>query len=300
MKENVFLGNEGLTSTSANHYCNIAQECIQADTERLEGIKLYQTTICSIVGGEPKLMSVGCNTIDFMDSSLKRIAEMNSFCAWVREALKKKEALINFIKNEASFEEWAKNNGIEIPKAPQAPAYIQPAKEEEIFDTWDMDKRNKYLMLEAFASTYGKYIHPKGAFSKARKSLHQVINSPIYKEDSGRDLIIYNRTPTIDVDFVDSEFMRIQNIYRQYEKELNAMKAELRETLNKVNLERENTYRTLTEEHKAKFDSYCSELASIKSKFNAWKISECEKISKLKIVLPEELLDTFKELKKYE
>nr|DAV59885.1 MAG TPA: hypothetical protein [Caudoviricetes sp.] len=51
MKESVFFGNEGLTSTSANYYANVAQEMIQAATERLNSVRFYQVFVASIGGG---------------------------------------------------------------------------------------------------------------------------------------------------------------------------------------------------------------------------------------------------------
>lgn len=44
MKESVFFGNEGLTSTSANYYANVAQEMIQAATEQCEVLP----SVCSL------------------------------------------------------------------------------------------------------------------------------------------------------------------------------------------------------------------------------------------------------------
>lgn len=48
MKESVFFGNEGLTSTSANYYANVAQEMIQAATERLNSVTRSSTLISSL------------------------------------------------------------------------------------------------------------------------------------------------------------------------------------------------------------------------------------------------------------
>lgn len=94
MKESVFFGNEGLTSTSANYYANVAQEMIQAATERLNSVRFYQVFVASIGGGEKQLMTVGQTSLDFIKDDLEKSAEMNSFCAWVREAIKEKEGMI--------------------------------------------------------------------------------------------------------------------------------------------------------------------------------------------------------------
>lgn len=61
MKESVFFGNEGLTSTSANYYANVAQEMIQAATERLNSVRFYQVFVASIGGGGEAINDSGSN-----------------------------------------------------------------------------------------------------------------------------------------------------------------------------------------------------------------------------------------------
>lgn len=297
MKENVFFGSEGLTSTSANYYANIAQEMIQAASERLNSVKFYQVSVASIGGGEKQLMTVGQNSLDFIKQDLEESAAMNSFCAWVREAIKKKEEMFSDIA-ATSMEKWARETCTEIPVQPQYPDSPLRVEEKEIIESWDFNKRNRYLSLEAFAATYGKYIHPKGAFSKARKEVHAAKNCPIYKEGAGRDLILYYQDPTIDVEKVDELFMALQDTYRMYEKELNAMKAEIKETINKVSIIDEQDYQERIAIFKADYEKYNSAMQDLRSRFNNWKTSEQERISALKIILPNNLLQTFEKIKK--
>lgn len=296
---NVFFGSEGLTSTSANYYANIAQELIQAATERLNGVRFYEVSVSSLDAPNTKLMSTGNKSLDFINEDLKKVAEMNSFCAWVREAIKRKEALLVKVTN-TSLNDWAKNAGIPIPEAPSYPESVAEITEENVIDSWDTNKRNKYLRLEAFASTYGKYIHPKGAFSKARKDVHAAENCPIYKEGSGRDLILYYQNPTIKVDKVDEMFISLQNTYRSYEKELNEMKAEIKKTINDTNVANEQEYQEKLFAFVEEGKEYQSVMDDIRSKFNAWKTSKREEISNLKIILPKDLLGIFNEIKKQE
>ncbi len=298
MEESVFFGNEGLTSTNANYYCNIAKESLQEFTERLNSVRFCEVSVSPIDGvGDPKLMTLGIKSVDFIKSDLERIANMNSFCAWVREAIKKKDKMLSNISNYER-DKWAKEKGIEIPEAPNYPAKTEAITEEDVINSWDKNKRNKYLKYEAFASTYGKYIHPSGAFSKARKDAHSALNNPIYKEGSGKDLLLYYQKPSIPIEKIELMFMELQNIYRSYEKELNAMKAEIKESVNKLNSEKEDEYKRKLAEYKKEFDTYSLTLADIDSQFSSWKISEKERISKLNIVLPSNLLEIFNEIKK--
>lgn len=45
---NVYFGENGLTSTSGSFYANVAKEMIQRTEERLNGVKFYQTSIAPI------------------------------------------------------------------------------------------------------------------------------------------------------------------------------------------------------------------------------------------------------------
>lgn len=93
---------------------------IQAATERLNGVKFYQVSVASI--GEKQLMTVGQTSIGFIKNDLEKCAE--SFCAWVREAIKKKEEMISYLA-ATSIEKWAKENGIEIPEQPEYPESLR-------------------------------------------------------------------------------------------------------------------------------------------------------------------------------
>lgn len=297
MKESVFFGNEGLTSTSANYYANVAQEMVQSLIESLNGIKLYDIDISSINSQLQQVMSKGWKSLGSIKENLEQIAKMNSFCAWVREAIKEKDSQLESLK-ELTLEEWMANTGYEVPKAPRYPEYPLSMTEEDIINSWDINKKNKYLKLEAFASTYGKYIHPKGAFSKARKDLHNVENNPITKEGSGRDLILYYYTPTVSSVEVENMFFELQETYRSYEKELNAMKAEVKAEANRIYMERQQEFQKKVDEYKNEYDKYNSAMSIARSNFNSWVTSERDRISQLKIVLPSDLLDVFQEIKK--
>lgn len=294
---NVYFGAEGLNSTSANYYANVAQEMIQSITESLNGIKLYETCVSSIDSQASKLMSKGWTSLDSIKTGLEQIAKMNAFCAWVREAIKEKDSQLTNLK-ELTIENWMVNTGYEVPKAPSYPEYPLALTEEDIINSWDINKRNKYLKLEAFASTYGKYIHPKGAFSKARKDLHNAENNPITKEGSGRDLILYYYKPTVDSFNVEKLFFELQEIYRSYEKELNAMKVEIQAEVNRLYMERQQEFQKKVDEYKNKHDKYNSAMSVARSNFHNWITAERERISQLKIVLPSNLLETFQEIKK--
>ena len=63
-------------------------------------------------------------------------------------------------------------------------------------------------------------------------------------------------------------------------------------------MEREQEFRRKVDEYNKQYDEYNLAMRVARSDFNNWVTSERERISKLKIVLPSNLLDTFKEIQK--
>lgn len=293
---NVYFSKDGITSTEGNHYCNIAKELCQAANERLKNVKFFNTFISVVGSNEKQLMSEGNKDIEFILEDLQTVASMNSFCAWVREAIKEKEEQQGIV-SKTIIERWAKMNDISIPESPEHPKSPVTITELDVINSWDIEKRNKYLKLEAFAATYGKYIHPDGDYSEARKKAHIALNNPIRKEGTGRDTILYYTKESVPIEDVDNLFMILQNQHRTYEKELNQMKFEIKDSVNKATVSANDKYQEELSIWKIKNNEYNSLVLELTSKFNTWKTNELERISKLKIAIPDALKETFKVIK---
>ena len=293
---NVYFSNEGMTSTAANFYANIAKELQNAATERLNSVKFFKTSVAVIGSNDKQLMEAGNDSLDFIPNDLKTLAEMNAFCAWVREAIKEKESQLVTV-NRGSIETWANAMGIELPVMPEYPRDPKIPSETDVINSWDINKRNKYLRLEAFASTIGKYIHPDGAYSKARKKAHTAINNPITKEGTGRDMILYYTESSVDIKSVDDMFMMLQDQYRGYEQELNQMKAEIKDTVNDLTREIYDAHAKEYDKYKELSRAYNTAWGDLRTQFTTWRTNQLERISKLKITIPNALKDTFNKIK---
>ena len=288
---------EGITSTQGSFLCNIAKELQQAAINRLNSVKFFDTTISVIGSNEKQLMSAGNTSLDFIEEDLQLVASLNAFCAWVREAIKEKEEQQSDVR-KLTFDEWAEQLSIELPTSPKHPSKPSTITEQSILDSWNIDKRNKYLELEAFASTIGKYIHPNGEYSCARERAHNAINKPISKEGSGRDTVLYHTTPSISIENVDNLYMFLQSKHREYEKQLNMMKAEIKESVAKLTVENNQHYENLLEIYRKEYSDYNSKLLELRSQYNTWITKTLENISKYKIAIPNNLKETFNLLKK--
>lgn len=271
---------KGLTSTSANFLANKGKEIIKEYQKQLEELSFVSESV-ELISGERKLLKQGVRDLSFIKELLDKIAQINCFCAWVREAIKAKDSLL--AANKAlSIIDYAESIDKTVPVEPERPELIT---EEDVINDFDIKERNHYLSLEAMAATYGKYIHPGGAISNAREIYLQKKSSPSVIMGSGRDAIIY--TYELTALNVDSTFLKLQEDYRTFEKELNYLKYQIKEKVNSHNLK-------IQEEYKVKYNEYSSAISELYNEKQQFVLEENERLVNLKIVIPNELEATFK------
>ena len=162
---------------------------------------------------------------------------------------------------------------------------------------WSADKLNRYYTLNSEAAVIGKYIHDSGAIAKARKDLVNKMANPSTVSGQGRETIVYKYIPSVDTEIVEGIYMSLLAKHRKLNAELNSLKAEIKETINKKNIEASIAFRDKHTEWEYKISEYYSLVKQRDAKINEYKISEKERISKLKINVPSSLMDTYKEIK---
>ena len=278
-KNMTFLSQNGITSTSANHISNMAKEAYQATEEELNQIQLYDYSI-SLIGGEQTLLKAGSGIVYLsgLKEKLGFIAQLKSLIAWLREAIKAKQAVVTAMET-ISNEALAATEGIEMPESPTAKSRLT---EDEIVAEWDVKKRNRFYSLDTQCAVLGQFIHPKGAFSKARKDYANALVEPHKVEANGRDTLIYTKTPTVRVEDVDSVFFALQKSYREKQAELNSMKHEIEMAIQKDDQEKAVQERAEVTEYLAKMEGINANLKVLRNK-------KLEELRALKIVIPEQL-----------
>lgn len=300
METRSFFGQSGLTSTSANHFANLAKEVVRKLKTYLESLKFYSTNI-SIIGSPTNgTINVGNSVEEFktIKSSLESIAKLNSLIAFFREAIKEKERLTKEAK-EWEDDEVRKAYDIHYHEIYQT----QPHKatyltEEEVIESWSIGEQEKFLSLEAEAAVLGKFIHEDGALSNARVDLMHKISHPISVNENGRDTIIYNYTPTASQEVVDELFFELQTKHRKIQAELNGMKKTIEDTITQHNIKVDNDYRLALQEFNAKKSKLDDEMQEIVEAENKKRQEMLLEVQALKIVVPNRLKDIFEELQK--
>lgn len=292
---NVFFENGFMTSTEAQNICNIAKEAVTNEHERLSAVSFYDTEIASIISPEAFIKTkISPNDISWISESLDKIGRYNALNAWLKEAIKAKEEAMD----EVDIMDVTTLDFYEDYIKPEEPTIgYDSFDEEKVMSEWSADKLNRYYTLNSEAAVIGKYIHDSGAIAKARKDLVNKMANPSTVSGQGRETIVYKYIPSVDTEVVEGIYMSLLAKHRKLNAELNSLKAEIKETINKKNIEASIAFRDKHTEWEYKISEYYSLVKQRNAKINEYKISEKERISKLKINVPSSLMDTYKEIK---
>ena len=284
----VFFSDNGLTSTSANHVANLAKEYVQNIEKDLNNTSFVNTSVTLIDSNNNVKISIGKDAtfLELIETKLNKISEAKSLIAWLREALKAKEN-IQAELNRLSLVDWVKMEKNEtLPEYPERDHYMM---EDDYYASLNIKDRNRYYMLETQAAVYGKYIHPSGAFSKAREELSDRLNKPHDVKEEGRDTIIYNYNPSVEQSKVEDLFFKLQKDYRQVQAQLNGMKHECELALSENRISMDNAY-------KEKLNKYSQVINAYTAEYNVWTKKKSQEYASLKIAIPDNLKSIYNEV----
>lgn len=333
-----FVEHGGLSSTSAKHLSNLAQEKTKEFREKLRNPVLYDTYIQSICGSsvEPIQMSVGIGSeeLERFPEYLAEISKMSSFTAYIMEAIKNKAAALEEVKSITysrwmkevkgqpepeiiSYQDWLEKNNLTEPEVTIKPLPI-PVEETDtkvLIYRKPMSLMIEYFRLDTEASVLGKFCHQEDApFNVSRQDYLDKLNNPVTKDGSGRDTCVLSYKPSVTKEELEKSFEGLQSRYREVESRLNKIKFDLLSeesarvasaakehalsvsqwTAERVRVEEEE--KQLAKQYRAYAESVSDEIKNGKAELEEWRVSERERISKLKIALPESLQDTWKYL----
>lgn len=273
MLDSNFLGTEGRTSTSCNHLANLAKEHYRK-LERMIDSATFVTKKVTIVGQGESTISQGITDISIINNSLKEISQCKALIAYLREAIKEKDNLLAEAKKYISDEqkELAKNITRQEPHIDDS----------DIIDSWPLEKRVRYYSLEAHAAVYGKAIHQDGSVSKQRELLHKSLLGESNVTTLASNVAIYSNTPSIDTQVLEDSYFNLQKKYREYQASLNSLKTEIDDAVNAHNNQVDEEYNEAYKKWAAEYQSICNRDALERNK-------EVQRISKLKIIIPDNL-----------
>ena len=221
-KYEIFFGENGLTNTSANHVANKIKEYIRNEETAISNISFLTKDVELLVNDSKKRVRTGLDNKDInnLTGTLKFIGDCKGLAAWLREAIKAKEAALKEV-DYISMLEWAEQNSFIVP---QLPAREHVMTEDDVVSEMPVNERVKYYTIEAKVAAIGKAIHNNGAFAEARKEAQMRQSKPIDIIGEGRDAMIYTYTLSADQETIDNEFMNLVNMHRELQAELNKIK----------------------------------------------------------------------------
>jgi Zn-dependent M32 family carboxypeptidase len=272
-----FFSNTGLTSTSANYICNIAKEYLETLHVEIRAFKPYDTYMGLIDSSTKHLVSSGNTDIAILQGHIHVIADINGLVAWLREAIKQKDDLLQYAEAQVRYS---------FRPAPEYPQRPTPISKEDVMKEWSAEKLSRYYAIEAVAIHYGKYIHPKMPISEIKSDFIKKINNPRIVTGEGHDAMLEEYQPTFELHKINFTFMQLQQTYREAEKRLNSIKAEIKEAMTEKNRVQSSYYQQILSQYKA-------DQALWETEFNQAVEDEIEKISQYKIVIPDQFREIY-------
>lgn len=280
-KHEIFFGENGLTSTSANHCANMCKEMYQHLQEEIDNFQLCDESI-SLLGANmvPTQYATG-KTVEFLESlpdKLHDIAALKSLIAWLREAIKARKALAEELE-ETDLVDWCAEQGIEYPVSPSRDHVLT---EDEYYGSLNIKERNAYYALETKCSTIGKFIHENGKLSTERRKLTVVRENPNILRENGRDTTVVIRIPSVSVEAVDKVFFALQTKHREYQAALNAIK-------HKCELAIEASQLAADAKFREEYVAYQTRRQELQAQFTEWQHKQTIALQALKIIIPDNL-----------
>jgi len=280
-KDKIFFGEQGLTSTSANHVANMAKEMYQHLEEELGNFSFCNESI-SLLGANmvPTQYTTGKDSafLKSLPEKLRTIAELKSLIAWLREAIKARKALSSALEG-IDMIDWCAQQGIDPPSVPVRPDVLT---EDEYYGSLNIKERNAYYALETKCAVIGKFIHEDGKFNNERKRLTEVIENPNILRENGRDTTIIRREPSVTTEQVDEVFFELQAKHREYQAALNAIKHKCELAIEQSRIEADAKYNADCGVYKSTYDE-------LHGRFTEWKHQQVIALQKLKIIIPDNL-----------
>ena len=295
----IYFGEEGLTSASANHVSAMANVMVEDIKQHVKTLRLYNKYI-RVIGEEETLVEERIDTLEEIMDAVNRISKGNSLIAWLREAIKEREAAINNVNNLTLNSYVKAITGEEMEERP-----IQPQEPrvnlhdlKTMLDTGlTIKEYNRALELGSTLAVIGEFIHDKGLLTRQKSLLQQIAKNPIEVKESGRDTII-TRYETIDTDKadLDSVYTELQAKYRKLQAEKNGIDAKWANLAMEYQVRKRSEYQIEWDNWKSEMAKWEAKYAELKDAWMLWKKQECERIAALKIIIPNDLAGIYTEL----
>lgn len=293
----IYFGDEGLTSTSASHVSAMANVMVNDMKQHVKGLRLYRKYI-RVIGEEETLVEERNDTLPEIVETVERISKANALIAWLREAVKEREAALNDI-NAKTIQDYAKMTGYEMIERPTMPT--EPRVNFNDLKTMldaglTVKEYNRALELNSTLAVLGEFVHEKGLLTATKAQLQRIEKNPVEVKESGRDTII-TRYEADKPNVVDDIYTELQARYRKLQAEKNGIDNKWSNQAAEYQVRKRAEYQAELAAWKAECSEWDAQYAELKDKWMTWKKQECDRIAALKIIIPKDLVNLYTELR---
>lgn len=314
MLKQYFTTGRGVTSTSATMIANFAQEKKRAIMNQFRQISFINEER-DIVGSNSdfKQTKVGIpiEKIPAFCDMADKAAQYDKLCAWLREAVKAKEAMLEEVRSK-DFQ-----SKLEAPIRPLISEVFSKAgldypenktfTEEDVLAEFSIKELAEYYAVNAASAVYGNLIHADAPLNIERANYYEAIAAP-YTVDNN---LVIKRTPSIPEQVLENTFDGFQALQRKNNSKYNSYKARIKQRLHELQVTSDNEYRLkrdaitkerealksrLMSEYETASQAYYDALKQEQLDFNELQRQEEQRIADLKIVIPDDLQAVFTEL----
>ena len=310
----VFFSDKGMSMSEANHTANMTKEIADNTARTLSNTAGVTETI--IFGGE-RIALDSNKSLPNLTELCSKEGELFALSAWLREAIKAKQAALDFIA-KCNDIEFLSPEEREIPDAPVRPSMgpipeLEMISEQDVINEMDCKERAEYLMVEAQAAHIGKKIHDNGQVSQMRKSLKAFKSTRFHTLQSGGGPCDYpvTREKLYPEAVIDKVFFELQSQHRSLEARLNYFKAKIKNAVTERNAElsktRADAFAAANAVLQAQTDQYNARmilLQNLTKELNLLaetrRLEKTKEIAALKIIIPFALEPTLEYVKSYQ
>jgi hypothetical protein len=235
--------------------------------------------------------------------------ELYALSAWLREAMKAKEAFQRFyvgVSDDQLVEVPVDKR--RVPSRRVVPLPV-PFTEKDALATFSIADLANFYTAESLAAHVGKRIHNNGVVAKIRSEIleHKENQTEFRVMNGVSNPVSY--APVFYADEIDATFQKLQEIHREHEKNLNNFKARIHNLMNDENVARNEAYKKelakANDEYLVLSNEYLKELNALTEAQNQARASasmirtqKLKEISAWKILIPDKLKPIYDEIVK--
>lgn len=282
----VFLGENGLTTTSAQHIKDMAGHYVDDLKQKLQSVTFINTNINIIGSDKQSMVNKGWNDDDLnsVNEILERISQAQALQAWLGEAINARQTAQNNL-SMFSVGNYCELHNIDMPKKPDMTHMLT---ESEWLQTLPIKELNRYFTLQTYCAVFGNFVHPNRTtnFHSARQEAMHASKAPYDVVEKGRDTVIYDKALSLDLETIDQKYFELQAILRDKQSEFNALR-------HQYEVCRDEKFTNDRIEYDKQLQEYSQKMDELTSQWESEKQQRTQELAALKIVIPDALKSIF-------